>query len=100
VTESLQSRRFLWVESKALELSPQGLDGSIKRLSGDDDVASLQAFRTLFDRELDFLAFFKAAVAVTLDGGEMDENVRTAFTLDKTVTFAAVKPFNRTDDPF
>jgi hypothetical protein len=58
------------------------------------DIGSLQAFGTLFDRELDLLAFGKSFVAAHLDSREMDKNVRAAIALDKAKALAAVEPLD------
>jgi hypothetical protein len=66
----------------------------------ESDVSSLEAFGAFFNAKLNSLAFFKIAVAVALDCGEMDENVLPILAFDKAVAFAAVKPFDRADDSF
>jgi hypothetical protein len=58
------------------------------------NVLSLPAFRTLLDIELDRLAFLKAAEAIRLDGGVVDENVLTILAADKTKTLGVVEPLN------
>jgi hypothetical protein len=69
-------------------------------LADNDDVAGLRTFGTLFDGELDALAFFEVAITITLDGREVDEDIRSTFALDKAVALATVEPFDRTDDTF
>jgi hypothetical protein len=73
-----------------------GLFGADKKLE-HDDVSGLQTFGTFFDGELHLLAFLKVLEPVTADGGEVDENIGTAFALDETEALGAVEPFNRTD---
>ena len=48
------------------------------RLVAHCDVGRLGSLGTLFDNELDLLTFSQVAEAGTLNGGEMDENARTA----------------------
>ena len=56
------------------------------------NVGSLQAFRAAGNLEFDGLSLVKGAVAVRLDGGEMDEDVLAALALDETKALASVKP--------
>jgi hypothetical protein len=44
--------------------------------------------------ELDFLAFGERLVAVTLDVGEVHEDVAAAFLRDETIPLLVVEPFN------
>src|SRR5690606_17660945 len=48
--------------------------------------------------ELHLLALFKGAVAVGLDGGEVDEHVLPAFLRQEAVALAVVEPLDRSDD--
>jgi hypothetical protein len=66
----------------------------------DDDVSRLQTLGSLFDVELDLLAFLQVLEAFTLNGGEVDENVRAAFAFDEAVAFCSVEPFDYTVDTF
>jgi hypothetical protein len=81
-------------------LTHQGFMVKSALLVYNDNVASLGALGALLDSELDALTLFEVAVTVALDGGEVDENVRATFAFDKTVAFATVEPFDRTDDTF
>jgi len=56
------------------------------------NVGSLQALRAAGNLEFDGLSLVKGAVAVRLDGGEMDENVLSALALDEAKALAGVKP--------
>ena len=69
-----------------------GLDGF--------DVGGLQTLGALLDRKLNMLAFFQIAEAFTLDGREMDENVRTTIAGDETVPLACIEPLDRTLNTF
>src|SRR5207245_757378 len=46
--------------------------------------------------EFDGLAFLQRAVAATLNGREVDEDVLATLELDETVPFAVVEPFDTT----
>src|SRR5690625_3154587 len=60
---------------------------------GDYDVAGLGALLAFADFEFDFVAFVEVAVAFTLDGGEVHEQIGTAVVLrNETVTFFTVEP--------
>jgi hypothetical protein len=68
-------------------------------LAGDQShIAGLWALGTLFHCEFDLLAFFEVLEAFTLDGGEVDKDVRAALTGDKAVAFASIEPFDCADD--
>jgi hypothetical protein len=60
------------------------------------NVGSLQTLRSADNLEFDGLPLVEGAVAVALDGGEMDENVLAALALDETKSFAGVKPLHCT----
>src|SRR5258708_24924063 len=55
-------------------------------------VRCLEAFGALQQIELDGFALVESAIAVFLDGGEVDENIFTRGPLDKTVSFCPVEP--------
>jgi len=70
-------------------------------LAGKYDVASLRTLGTLFDSELDLLAFLQVAEsAIALNSGIMDENVLSTFALDKAETFVTIEPFDGTSYTF
>jgi hypothetical protein len=73
--------------------------GRSKKLDGFD-VSGLQTLGAFFDGKFHLLAFLEVAETVSLNGREVDENIRAAFAGDETVTLAAVEPFDRTDDTF
>jgi hypothetical protein len=56
------------------------------------NVGSLQALRAAGNLEFDWLSLVEGAVALRLDGGEMDEHVLAALALDETKALAGVKP--------
>src|SRR5512143_2281393 len=65
------------------------------------DIGRLRALRAFFDSKLDLLSFLQVAITtITLNGRVMDENIRSAFAGDKTVTFFTIEPLNRTTDTF
>src|SRR5512135_3689959 len=57
-----------------------------------DDVRGLQAFRALLDLEFHRVPFIQRAVAIGLDGGEVDEHVSSRFPLDEAVPLGCVEP--------
>src|SRR5438128_9892254 len=61
------------------------------------NVFGLEALGALLDVELDFFAFVQGSVSGRLDGAVMDEDVLTAFALDKSVAFVVVEPLDCTD---
>src|SRR3989304_8546091 len=61
-------------------------------LAQNSNVRSLRALGTLFNSEFDLLAFLQVTETVTLNGGEMDENVRSTFALDKAEALVTVEP--------
>jgi len=63
-------------------------------------VGGLQTFGAFFDGELHPLTLNQIAVTIGLDGREMDEDVLPTLALDEAVTFAAVKPLDRSDYSF
>src|SRR5260221_12164164 len=70
------------------------------QLVANCDVGRLGSFRTLFDNELDLLTFGQVAETVTLNGGEMDENVLSTFALDKAEALITIEPFDGTSYSF
>ena len=60
------------------------------------DVAGLGSLGALLNCELNLLAFLQVAVAIALNGGEMDEYVLAAFALDEAEALVTVEPFDRT----
>jgi hypothetical protein len=84
------------MNQKSLTLSHQALFS----LAQDGDVARLRAFGALLDDELDLLAFLQVTEPVALDGGEMDENVRSTLTGDKAEALVTIEPLDGTIDTF
>lgn len=70
------------------------------QLIAQRDVAGLRSLGSLFDIELDLLAFHQVAEAIALDGGEVDEDVLSAFALDEAEALVTVEPLDRTDYSF
>jgi hypothetical protein len=56
------------------------------------NVGSLQALGAADNLEFNGLSLVEGAIAVRLNGGEMDENVLAALALDETEALAGVKP--------
>jgi hypothetical protein len=71
-----------------------------QKLVRHGDVASLRSFGSLFNIELDLLTFLQVAVAIALNGGEMDENVLSAFALDEAEAFFTIEPLDGTSYTF
>src|SRR5690349_14878604 len=65
-------------------------------LHASADVRRLEAFRPLEEIELDLFALVQGAIAVFLDGGEMDEHVLPGGPLNEAVSFGSIKPFHCT----
>ena len=57
---------------------------------------SLQALGSLFDFELDLLAFLEGAEPLGLYGAIVDENVRATFTCEEAEALRRIEPFDRT----
>src|SRR5437016_4493916 len=57
-----------------------------------DNVGSLGALGTIRDFKFNGLAIGEVSVALSLDGGEMHENVGARLALDESKAFAGVKP--------
>src|SRR5436305_5305239 len=67
---------------------------TVRRLDGAD-VLRLQALLALRDVELDVLPLVEALVALNLDGGEVDEHVRTSVgRSDEAEALLAVEPLH------
>lgn len=64
------------------------------------DVCRLQTFGALLDSEFDLLAFGQGLVARHLNGGEVDEDIRAAITLDEAEALARIEPLHGADDAF
>src|ERR1700730_10904128 len=60
------------------------------------DVFSLIALGSLFDLELNHLAFVKCLVSLHLYGGEVNEHVFARLALDESIPFRCVKPLHYT----
>lgn len=50
----------------------------------------------MHDLELDLLAFFERLIAIPFDGGEMDKNILSVFTLNKTEALGSREPLHAT----
>ena len=62
------------------------------RLAFSLNFVSLQTFLALYRNEGNFLAFFQALEAITLNRPEVYEQIRPALRSDKTKTFFVVEP--------
>jgi hypothetical protein len=51
----------------------------------------------LFNIELDLLAFLQVPISIALNGGEMDEDVLSTFTLDEAKTLITIEPLDSTN---
>ena len=78
---TLRLYRVEFARSALVNLSLQGLY-----------VFSLPAFGALYDVELNRLAFFQAAKAARLDGGEVYEYIFTILSANKSKPFGVVEP--------
>jgi hypothetical protein len=57
------------------------------------DVGSLRTFRSLHNFEFDHISFLQSAVAVSNDGGIVDEDIGAIVAPDEAVTFRVIEPF-------
>ena len=55
----------------------------------------LRSLAPLNDVELDLISFVQALVAIALNGAVMNEDVCSAFALEKAVAFQVVEPLHR-----
>ena len=69
---------------------PVILRNGLERLN----VGSLQALGAADNLEFNGLSLVERAIAVRLDGGEMDEHVLAALALDESKALASVKPLH------
>lgn len=69
---------------------------SIFRLAIPHNVGCVQAFWPLLALEIDCIAFIQRFEAILLNGGEVDKYILTRGTLNKSITFGTIKPFNYT----
>jgi len=70
------------------------------QLVANCDVGRLGSFGTLLNNELDFLTFSQVAETVTLNSGEMDENVLSTFALNEAEALITIEPFDGTSYSF
>jgi hypothetical protein len=77
------------MNQKSLTLSRQALYCD---LAQNCNVRCLWAFGAFFNNEFNLLAFGQVTETVTLNGGEMDEHVRSAFALDKAEALVTIEP--------
>ena len=69
--------------------------GKHRARSGNfDDVGGLGAFLALDNFEVDGIALLKTAIAITDDGGIVDEDVSAVVPPDEAVPFGVVEPFD------
>ena len=64
------------------------------------DVGGLKTLGALFDFELDLLAFFQGSETISLNRGEVNEDIFAAIVGKKAVAFAPVEPFDCAGDTF
>jgi hypothetical protein len=57
------------------------------------DVRRLRAFRSLHNFKFNDVSFLQCAVAVTDDGGIVNEHVRAIVAPDKAISFCVIEPF-------
>src|SRR5512138_2540182 len=61
---------------------------------GSGDVSGLRSLRTVDDLELNRLALFEGAEAVTRDGGVVHEHVASTLALDEPIALGIVEPLD------
>ncbi len=62
------------------------------RLAQDRDVGRLRALRALLDSKFNLLSFLQVTETITLNGGEMDEDVRSTFAFNEAEAFITIEP--------
>jgi hypothetical protein len=82
-------RYYKSMNQKSLTLSHQALYCD---LAQNCNVRCLGTLGSFFNNEFNFLAFSQVTETVTLNGGEMDEHVRSTFALDKAEAFVTIEP--------
>jgi hypothetical protein len=80
---------ILSTNQKSLTLSHQALYCD---LAQNCDVRCLGTLGSFFNNKLNLLTFCQITETITLNSGEMDEHVRSTFTLDKTETLITIEP--------
>jgi len=70
------------------------------QLVANCDVGRLGSLGTLLNNELDFLTFSQVAETVTLNCGEMDENVLSTFAFNEAEALITIEPFDGTSYSF
>jgi hypothetical protein len=66
--------------------------GSLLYLAQNCDVRCLRTLGSFFNNEFNLLAFGQVFETFTLNGGEMDEHVRSTFALDKAEALVTIEP--------
>jgi hypothetical protein len=77
------------MNQKSLTLSHQAL---CCELAQNCDVRCLGTLGSFFNNEFDLLAFGQVTETVTLNGGEVDEHVRSTFALDEAEALVTIEP--------
>jgi len=77
------------MNQKSLTLSHQALYCD---LAQNCDVRCLRSLGTFFDNEFHGLTFGQVTETVTLNGGEMDEHVRSTFAFDEAEALVTIEP--------
>ena len=67
-------------------------------LVDDGDVRGLQTLGALFNCELDLLAFLQVLETISLNSGEVNEDIGAAIAFDEPVAFCSIEPFDCTVD--
>jgi hypothetical protein len=77
------------MNQKSLTLSHQALYCD---LAQNCNVRCLRTLGTFFNNEFNLLAFSQVFETLTLNGGEMDEHVRSTFARDETEALVTIEP--------
>jgi hypothetical protein len=62
-------------------------------LAYHDNICCLQSFRTLGNLELDLIAFIKRFETISLDGGEVNEDIISIVSGNEPEALLLIKPF-------
>src|SRR6266540_4847417 len=72
----------------------------VSQLLDNDDVAGLKTLGTLFNSELDLLAFLQILEAFALNRREVNEDIIATFASEEAIALRSIEPLNCTVDTF
>ena len=81
-------------------LRPGDFLSLVSQLVNNDDVAGLKSLGSLFNSELDLLAFLQVLETIALNGREMYKDIISTFASEKAVALRSIEPLDCTVDTF